>query len=91
MTTSKNRRSKRTDRKRSQRRQSTNIGLWITVGGALLVAAVVILISVNQSTPTATPIEAGETYEGLPSEWINHNVLGDPNAPVTLQVWEDFL
>ena len=30
-------------------------------------------------------------YSDIPPEWINRNIIGNPDAAVTLQAWEDFL
>lgn len=80
------RNSKRTERKTAA--GSKNIGLWLIGGAVVIVALVIALVFANQSAAT---IDSEQQYEGLPSEWINGNVLGDPNAPVMVQVWEDFL
>jgi protein-disulfide isomerase len=36
------------------------------------------------------PSVEGAPYAGIPAAWQNRNILGDPQAPVTVQVWEDF-
>ncbi len=63
-----------------------NIGLWLVGGGFAIVALIVVLItwSNRQALQAATVID-------VPAEWQNRNVLGDPNAPVTVEAWEDFL
>lgn len=72
--------------KPASRRASTNLLPWI-VAGAVVVALIAVAISLSQAEPEVT---AG-AYDQLPSDWVNRRVLGDPNAEVTLQVWEDFL
>lgn len=79
------RNSKRTTRKTAQ---GTNaIGLWLIGGAVVIVGLVIALVFVNQSAAT---IDSAQ-YEGLSNEWLNRTTLGDPDAPVTVQAWEDFL
>lgn len=66
---------------------SSNVGLWIVGAAVLLVVLVVLLLWMNQRG-TAAPVAA---QPDVPAEWINGNVVGDPNAPVVVQAWEDFL
>lgn len=73
---------------RSARKSASdsNVGLWIVGGAVLLVVLVVALLWMNQRE-TTTAVAAPD----VPAEWVNGNVLGDPNAPVVIQAWEDFL
>lgn len=64
----------------------SKVGLWIVGGAVLLVVLVVALLWMNQRE-TTTAVAAPD----VPAEWVNGNVLGDPNAPVVIQTWEDFL
>jgi protein-disulfide isomerase len=64
----------------------SNIGIWIIGASAAIVLLVVLLMVFNQSPPAAA-IKAPD----VPAEWLNRNVMGDPNAPITVQIWEDFL
>ncbi len=64
----------------------SSIGLWLVGGGFAIVALIVILITWSNSRA----IQAS-TQIDVPIEWQNRNVLGDPNAPVTVETWEDFL
>jgi len=66
---------------------SNRVGLWLVGGATVLVVLVIVLVSTTQS-PAAVD---AEKYADLPDDWINRNVLGDPDAPVTIQTWEDFL
>lgn len=59
---------------------------WI-VGGAIAVALIAIAISMIQSTPGVDSSLVAK-YESIPSQ---RNLLGNPEAPVTIQIWEDFL
>jgi protein-disulfide isomerase len=73
--------------KRARRNSDNNkIGIWIigiSVGIVLLVVLAVALNSRQASVTVAAP--------ELPAEWLNRNVMGNPDATVTVQTWEDFL
>lgn len=59
------------------------------MAAAALLAAVAALLLVAIDGDRGAP-GGGVEYSGIPPEWQNRNVLGNPDAPVTLQVWEDF-
>lgn len=77
--------SRRTTRSRA-RSGNSSIGLWIVGISAALVLVVVLLMALN-SRQAAAPIEA----PNVPAEWIIGTTMGNPDAPVTIQAWEDFL
>lgn len=52
----------------------------------IVVLLVVVLVVANQPEPVSA-----EVYEDMPAEWVGRRVLGNPDAPVVLQAWEDFL
>ena len=59
------------------------------VGGAVLLAGLIaIVLAVTASDQQSS--EDSPAYSGVPAEWQNRNILGDPDAPVTVQAWEDF-
>lgn len=65
----------------------SKIGFWL-IGAGFGIVAIVIGISIfnswqRQSTPVAQP--------DVPAEWIDRTSLGSPEAPVVVQLWEDFL
>lgn len=70
----------------SRRRLSLSIYF---VGGVALLAGLlaVILAAATDNEPTSVEIP---DYSGISSAWQNRNILGDPDAPVTVQAWEDF-
>ncbi|MBP7963858.1 MAG: DsbA family protein [Caldilineaceae bacterium] len=72
--------------KARSRKGNSSIGLWLVGGAFAIVALIVVLIIVsnNKAIQASTQID-------VPIEWQNRNVLGDPNAPVTVEAWEDFL
>ncbi|MEZ4831846.1 MAG: thioredoxin domain-containing protein [Caldilineaceae bacterium] len=60
--------------------------LLIVGGGAVIILLLVVLLVVaNQPTPVSA-----EVYEGFPEEWVTRDSLGNPDAPVVIQGWEDF-
>ncbi|MBV7334300.1 hypothetical protein KFU94_39905 [Chloroflexi bacterium TSY] len=79
---------KRKRSKKSDQRRSNKVGLWIIVAGAVLVSLVVILLSLNQSRSTAVDPDA---YSAIQLDWQNRTTMGNPDAAVTVEAWEDFL
>lgn len=77
--------STRTARSRSK---STNnaIGIWIVGIAAAIVLLVVLAVALN-SRQSAVAVQTPDVQ----ADWLNRNVMGDPNAPVTVYLWEDFL
>lgn len=72
---------------RAKRKSNSNaIGIWIVGVSVALVLLVVIAVALN-SRQAAIPVQAPD----VPAEWLNRNIMGDPNAPVTVQMWGDFL
>ena len=65
---------------------SNTIGLWIVGISAGIVLLVVLLVAFA-NRPSAMAIDAPDVQAG----WVNRNILGNPDAPVTVQAWEDFL
>ncbi|MEM7133074.1 MAG: hypothetical protein AAF702_42625 [Chloroflexota bacterium] len=77
----------RSTKKTSRPRRGGSSNLWLIIGAAVLIAIIAIAISLSQGGPSVV----ADAYEEVPNEWHNGRILGDPNAQVTLQVWEDFL
>lgn len=65
---------------------NNSIGLWIVGISAAVVLVVVLLLALN-NRQSASAIEAPD----VPAEWLNGTVMGNPDAPVTVSAWEDFL
>ncbi len=64
------------------------IGLWIIGGAVVITAAIILLIVLTSRTDVAT---VAEDYADIPADWINGTELGNPEAPVKLEAYEDFL
>ncbi len=61
-------------------------GLLLIGGAAILVVIVVIAyVIANQPAPAVAT-----DYNEVPVEWIDRNSIGNPDAVVVLQGWEDF-
>ena len=63
-----------------------NIGIWIVGVSAAVVLVVVLAIALG-SRPATVSVDAPD----LPAEWLVGTTMGNPEAPVTIQAWEDFL
>jgi protein-disulfide isomerase len=62
------------------------IGLVIVGGGAVVVLLLVVaLVMLNRPAPVSA-----EVYEGLPSDWVERRTLGNPDASIVIQTYEDF-
>ncbi len=76
----------RTSKVRRRSKNQNAIGYWIIGISAAVVILVIALAALNsrQSVAEITPPD-------VPAEWVNGTSLGNPDAPVTVQMWEDFL
>lgn len=61
----------------------------IIIGGVIVAAVVVFIGVLLLARPNVTSFE----YEGIPADRTEDGafILGDPNAPITIVAWEDFL
>lgn len=73
-------------RQRRKSQQSSKIGIWIIGVSAAVVIIVVAAIALSNRQSVA-----GIAQPDVPAEWIDRNTLGDPEAPVVIEAWEDFL
>jgi protein-disulfide isomerase len=78
--------SKAKSPKNAKPKQSSSTGIWIVVGGLILLAIVVGLLYLNNRSTTTT-ISAPD----VPAEWINGTSLGNPEAAAVIHIYEDFL
>jgi protein-disulfide isomerase len=85
MTESTSRRSKAV--RQRHKNKNSNFALWLIGVSVVVVALVVVLINLRNR-----PAEPAPTAESvIPPAWINGKSLGNPDAPVVMQAWEDFL
>lgn len=83
--TSSTRRKARSAR-RSKQTKGGSFSLWLIIAAVVIVAAIVAVIYFQQrGSQVATP-----TMD-VPADWVNGTSLGDPNATVKVEAWEDFL
>jgi protein-disulfide isomerase len=80
--TAANLRATRTRRKS----ESNTIGIWI-IGVAATIVLVVVAAIAFQNRPAAISVGAPDVQ----ADWLNGTVMGNPEAPVTIQAWEDFV
>src|SRR5690606_3628080 len=74
-------------RRQRRKTKNSNFALWlIGISVAVLVLVVVLVNLRNQPAGTA-PLD----LSAVPPAWINGKSLGNPDAPVVMQAWEDFL
>lgn len=74
-------------KKNVKRSAGSNIGLWLIGASFAIVAIVVGLIIFNERRTISAPVAQPD----VPAGWINRTSLGSPDAPVVIQLWEDFL
>lgn len=67
-------------------KKSPPLGLLL-VGGAAILVVLVVIAYVIANQPAAA---VASNYNDIPAEWISRNNIGNPDAVVTLQGWEDF-
>jgi len=72
--------------RRAGANKSNNIGIWIVGIAAVIVLAVVLIVAFS-NRPSSIAVAAPDVQ----ADWVNGDVMGDPNAPVTIEAWEDFL
>lgn len=60
----------------------------LLIGGAAILVVLVVIAYVIANQPTAA---VASNYGDIPAEWISRNSIGNPDAAVVLQGWEDFL
>ena len=64
----------------------SRLGLWIIGGAAVITVALIIAVALASRTPVPD-----DAHAEVPAAWINGNELGNPEAPVVLEAYEDFL
>ncbi len=76
-----------TSSKAKSKKQSSSAGIWLIIGAALLLGLVVLLLWLNNRPANVASVAQPD----LPTAWIAAKSLGNPDAPVVVQMWEDFL
>ena len=81
-------------RKKAQKRlpaARSNMTLWLIGAVAISLVVLAVWASTRQSTTVVNVPEAQAAYADIPPAWINGKTLGNPDASVTIQAWEDFM
>ncbi len=80
--------SKRTLRKSNQgpEKRGSSTLYWLIGGGVVMIGLIIFAVMLNSGAARG-PIEQPD----VPTEWINGMSLGDPDAPVVVEAYEDFL
>jgi protein-disulfide isomerase len=78
-------------RKTTAQQKKTPIGLILVGAASVIVILLVVLLSINQSRSSSVTSVDVSKYSELPDGWIQRATLGNPDAAVTIQMWEDFL
>jgi protein-disulfide isomerase len=77
----------KSSRRRGGKSSSSNIGLWIVGISAAVVILVVAIMVVTSNRQTASAIAAPD----VSPEWLDRSAMGNPEATVVIQTWEDYL
>jgi protein-disulfide isomerase len=67
--------------------QKRSMTPWIIGASLLFLGLIALAVFLNSPRRSAASVEAPD----VPAEWVDRNVLGNPEAVVTVQSWEDFL
>lgn len=80
--------SPRAKRKISQtgRKSNSSLAIWLIGAAILFVILIVVAINISTSQPVATT-----TQPDLPAEWLDGTSMGNPDAKVVVDAYEDFL
>jgi protein-disulfide isomerase len=78
-------RSRRKSTQSTEKRGNSSL-YWLIGGSVVLIGLIIFAIVLNTGT-TAGPIAQPD----VPAEWINGMSLGDPEAPILVEAFEDFL
>lgn len=73
-----------------ERKGNSSLTIWL-IGGALLFVILLVIV-INIVNSNNGPVSGGNVAElGLPAEWVVGNAMGNPDAPVVVEAYEDFL
>ena len=81
--------SPRMKRKISQpgRKSSSSLTFWLIGAAIVFVILIVVAINIGTSQPSVGEI----TQPDLPAEWLDGSSMGNPDAKVVIEAYEDFL
>lgn len=84
----KNRRTSRTisNGPAAARQRTIPVGVWLIGGFSVVAILLVVLFAMANQRPAAVSSD----YSGIPAQWVERNRLGSPDAPVVVEMWEDY-
>ena len=68
------------------RKGRSSTAIWLIGGAILFVILIVVAININNNRPVATTAQPD-----LPAEWLVGSSMGNPDAKVVVDAYEDFL
>jgi len=68
------------------KRSGSNLWIWLVGGAILFVILIVVAININNAQPVGSL-----TQPDVPAEWIDRTTLGNPEATIVVDAYEDFL
>ncbi len=68
------------------KRSGSTLWIWLVGGGILFVILIYVAIRLNNPQPVGTL-----TQPDVPAEWIDRTSLGNPDATIVVDAYEDFL
>jgi len=68
------------------RKGKSSTAIWLIGGAILFVILIVVAININNARPVATTAQPD-----LPAEWLVGSSMGNPEATVVVEAYEDFL
>lgn len=75
------------ERRKKQKQQQRVTTILVLVGSVFIIAAVLMMPTIRDAF---TPVEAFNQPPVNSRPMANANTMGDPNAPVTIQIYSDF-
>lgn len=82
--------SRRIDRSQAGKSKQKRPPLWVLAVAVVAIVAVVVVVAVSAGQSETAAVTTQE-YKSMPPDWIDGTTLGNPEAPVTVQLWEDFI
>ena len=79
-------RSRRKSSQSTSKRSNSSL-YWLIGGSVVLLGLIIFAVMINTGGNSSGPIDQPD----VPAEWISGMSLGNPDAPVVVEAYEDFL